>query len=254
LEAPPKMLRSTAVLRSNRRPPMRVKFSQCWAFFLVLLPLLAACPGSVGIQDADGGACTRLPPVCGNTTQACCNAATVCAEQVCQGVRYTCMAGAAGTYTWSDQAVFCDDGDGCTEGDRCTGGYCAGTPKVCNAPPPTTCADGKTLKTFASQGTCTAGTCNYAPKSTPCGQSCVAGKCEGQPCVGLKCDSPPGKCYKNPGTCVAGKCNYAQLAVGSACATSDPCSVGGICDEQELYGRPCFGRKMCRWSMPGLRL
>lgn len=59
--------------------------------------------------------------------------------------------------------------DGGTDGaiERCT----------CDAPPPSTCVDARTLRTFAEPGTCTGGECNYAASDMPCLFGCADGRC-----------------------------------------------------------------------------
>src|SRR5258708_5819902 len=42
------------------------------------------------------------------------------------------------------------------------GSSSCGPTNACSTPPPSTCADPKTLRTYATGGTCTAGACTYA--------------------------------------------------------------------------------------------
>ncbi len=60
------------------------------------------------------------------------------------------------------------------ESGRCTGG-CEGV--VCQSPPADTCADASTLRSHASVGTCTDGSCSYAATDTRCPFGCAAGAC-----------------------------------------------------------------------------
>ncbi len=63
---------------------------------------------------------------------------------------------------------------GCEDG-ACLSDACAGV--VCDTPPPTTCADAGTLRTYASPGTCSAGSCEYASTDQDCPLGCSQGRC-----------------------------------------------------------------------------
>lgn len=52
---------------------------------------------------------------------------------------------------------------------------CAGV--TCTTPPAPTCSDAATLVTYASTGTCTAGTCQYAATTQACAQGCDGDAC-----------------------------------------------------------------------------
>jgi hypothetical protein len=103
----------------------------------------------------------------------CDEGGTDCASDV------RCDAGAAdgGAPSCGAEGAACDDLDPCTEGDRCSAGVCAGSALVCASPPPSSCVDGTTLRTFAALGTCAAGTCSYAPSDVACEAGCSAGVC-----------------------------------------------------------------------------
>jgi hypothetical protein len=49
--------------------------------------------------------------------------------------------------------------------------------KVCDRPPPAVCVDNKRLRTFAVNGVCKAGKCEYQSTEQTCSGSCVAGLC-----------------------------------------------------------------------------
>ncbi len=58
---------------------------------------------------------------------------------------------------------------------------------VCNAPPAALCLDGATRRTFAATGSCSGGTCAYAPIDSACpgGEFCSGGVCAAAPsCAG----------------------------------------------------------------------
>jgi hypothetical protein len=122
--------------------------------------------------DAVSGAC-NLGPALGDGT-ACddgdaCTAGTACHAGVCGMPTSTvkcpggdqCHAGGmcdpkTGTCTTAPKppGAVCDDGNLCTTGDVCrSDGTCGGNPIVCNTPLDPQCAD--------TQGTCSAGTCQY---------------------------------------------------------------------------------------------
>lgn len=71
----------------------------------------------------------------------------------------------------------CDDGDACTEADTCARTVCVGTTIVCAAAPPPSCADARTLRSYAGAGTCSSGTCSYASTDVTCPFGCDAGRC-----------------------------------------------------------------------------
>ena len=152
---------------------------------------------------------------------------------------------------------------------------CAGM--ACNTPPATTCANSSTLRTYAAQGTCTAGTCAYGHTDTACPAplngiascengvcdfTCVAGyhRCQtqclsstslnscGSSCV--PCPTPAAPLYS---ICDNGTCQVVQPWIGSPCGAGvssvDPyveCADPGYCDyetkvcdcgEQYYYGQ-----------------
>jgi Cys-rich repeat protein len=118
------------------------------------------------------------------------------------------------------------------------GDPCAGV--VCNTPPPNACADPSTLTVYNATGTCDKGTCGYGSTPTPCPNGCSAGKCNGDPCIGITCKTPPANycadtthlaVYDVPGTCSGGNCSYATH--------SEYCQFG--CQANVCNGDPCKG-------------
>jgi hypothetical protein len=79
----------------------------------------------------------------------------------------------------------CNDGDACTTGDACNMGVCSGTPVACTAPPPATCADGNTRRSFSAGGSCSGGTCSYPSSDMACAYGCQAGACKPAPSCGV---------------------------------------------------------------------
>jgi hypothetical protein len=82
----------------------------------------------------------------------------------------TCTMGAC-SYTSTDTSCpnGCQDGT-CKGVDLCRG-------ITCTTPPPATCTNTTTRRTFAPTGTCTSGTCTYAQTDTPCPNGCALGQC-----------------------------------------------------------------------------
>ncbi len=120
-----------------------------------------------------------------------------------------------------DNGASCDDGVACTEGDTCTNGVCGGTVRTCVTPPAAACKDAETLVVNASAGSCADGACSYVGIDVPCAFGCVTvdgvGRCEGDPCGGVTCLTPPAATCANTtslvvpartGVCSGGNCSY----------------------------------------------
>jgi len=71
----------------------------------------------------------------------------------------------------------CKDDDPCTVEDRCADGACVGKPLVCDDPPAGECIHAGLVRTYAGQGTCTAGQCAYGATEVACPNGCVSGAC-----------------------------------------------------------------------------
>ena len=169
--------------------------------------------------DATTASCKGDPcagVTCNQPPSACHKAAGVCSGGAC-------------TYLFDD-GKGCDDGDPCTDGDNCQTGVCAGSPKVCNNPPAAKCKDTKTLTTWAAQGSCSGGSCSYAQKDVACPGGCdlQTNTCNGDPCAGVTCKTPPSPCHAPTGTCKNGSCTY-PVATGKACDDGNPCTDGDVC-------------------------
>ncbi len=144
-----------------------------------------AAGGTMMCADHDADGCLDWGPVVP------CAAGQSCSNGTC-GVTCTDECSASGcaedAYRQCGQYDFdpCLDwspGSSCVPADPCQTGSCsaagcASTAKVCDAPPPPTCADAGTLRTYA--GACGAdGDCHYAPSDTTCPQGCSGGACTG---------------------------------------------------------------------------
>jgi hypothetical protein len=110
----------------------------------------------------------------------------------------------------------CDDGSACTVGDTCgSSGSCQGTPLVCDTPPG---------QCFASVGTCSNGTCQYAPR--PAGSACN----DGNSCTSGDYCSGSGSCYSGDRIC----CPSGELPCNGSC-----CGAGSYCNGS--YCQVCGG-------------
>ena len=131
---------------------------------------------------------------------------------------------AAGSCSYASQVIACTCVNASCSVDPCANILCA-------SPPGAVCADGSTLRTFASAGTCANGSCSYAPTDTACAFGCANAACQGDPCAGVVCSSPPStvcvdsdtlRRYATAGTCSRGLCSYA--ATDTLC--DNGCSAG----------------------------
>jgi hypothetical protein len=125
----------------------------------------------------------------------------------------------------------------------CQNGVCATDACIgisCASPPSATCtgADGNTRTTYAASGTCSLGSCSYAPTNKPCQFGCIDGACQPDPCAGVTCNAQPASVcktaaiattYAAKGTCSAGACSYASA--DTACGSNQACAGAGVCSE-----------------------
>jgi len=89
-------------------------------------------------------------------------------------------------------------------------------------------------------GTCDATYhCLYDEIEEDCPHGCNfdTGQCDGPPCEGVVCQTPPNECYFADGTCDDGACFY-ELRNGVACDDSDACTSGDTCAEGVCSGTP----------------
>jgi len=138
---------------------------------------------------------------------------------------------AAGNCSYASQVIACN----------CVNASCAVDPcanVTCTSPPGAVCSATNTQRTFASTGTCTDGSCSYAPTDTACPFGCANGACQSDPCAPVVCNSPPAavcldtdtlRRYAATGTCSQGLCSYAPSDIscldgctGSRCVIIQP--------------------------------
>ncbi len=146
----------------------------------------------------------------------------------------------AGECRYTHQTVPCDDG--------CAAGGCVGADPcaniTCLSPPASYCLNDATLRTFAGDGSCEAGSCIYSPDDIRCASGCAAGRCVNEPCAGVTCDRPPVSYCQDaatlvywdgsPGVCEQGVCRYDTTT--ATCAGG--CS-GGRCADDPCLGVAC---------------
>ncbi|MEW5743346.1 MAG: hypothetical protein AB1938_30835 [Myxococcota bacterium] len=197
-----------------------------------------------------GGACNYLPQ--DTTCQfGCVNGA--CANDPCAGVSCnsppaaSCASGSTlrtflspgtcsgGACSYTPQDTTCQFG--CVNG-ACANDPCAGV--SCTMPPAAACVTPTTLRTFAPSGVCSGGACSYAPTDATCQFGCANGRCNGDPCQGVSCTTPPARTcvngaarvYSPSGTCSGGACSYAYTDTlctnGCANGVCNPPACGGV--------------------------
>ncbi len=110
-----------------------------------------------------------------------------CTPSGCESTARVCAAPPASYCVDSDTLRVYESSGTCTS-SACEYGFrdqdCASCPAcdpcagvTCTSPPPSTCLDGTMLRTYASTGTCGAGTCTYPATDVPCAQGCEADRC-----------------------------------------------------------------------------
>ena len=192
-------------------------------------------------QGCDQGACIGDPCV-----GVSCNSppAAYCADDahlVVYDVPGTCD---GGTCVYVTHTEYCSYG--CAN-SVCNGNPCAGV--SCSTAPANYCTDEDHLEVFSAPGACQNGTCEYPHHNEFCTHGCSQGVCEGDPCQGVSCTTPPANScaasdtllkYSSPGTCSNGSCQYASSTVfcqyGCAngvckeCQTQADCAGGAWCN------------------------
>ncbi len=156
-----------------------------------------------------------------------------------------------GDCEYEERNVYCEFG--CF--DSVSGGVCLPDPCagiICNAPPEDVCS-GSHLHVYEDIGTCSGGSCNYSIVSMdlcPFGCASQPGDdyCNGDPCIGVVCDSAPDDVctgsgdltvYPTTGSCSGGTCSYSGVTTpcafgctgqaGDDVCTPDPC-LSTVCD------------------------
>jgi hypothetical protein len=147
--------------------------------------------------------------------------------------------------------VGCGDSSGGVGGGggEDAGGQTGGCAAVCGTAPPSECADGATLKTWAAPDSCETGTpCSFVPSLRKCDFGCRDGACIGDSpadagtslCANVVCTTPPASVCKDAntltasdpsGSCAGGSCLYPTHAIDCA----NGCANGGC------IGDPCAG-------------
>ena len=144
----------------------------------------------------------------------------------------TCDQGAC---VYASQLVDCPQG---CNANACIGDPCIGV--TCTTPPSNTCVDATHLAVYDVPGSCHEGACAYTTHNEYCAHGCANGSCEGDPCVGVTCASPPASycssadklvVYAATGTCTDGVCSYTTQ--------EHDCEFG--CDQGACEGNPCVG-------------
>ncbi|MBW2278536.1 MAG: hypothetical protein JRF63_13665, partial [Deltaproteobacteria bacterium] len=138
-------------------------------------------------------------------------------------------------------SAWCVDCEFGCSGSSCDPDPCDGV--TCTSPPANYCADADNLTVYDVPGTCSGGTCSYTTHNEFCSFGCTGGACEGDPCQGVTCLSPPAdycvdgntaRQYNVPGTCTDGICDYTY----SDAACTYGCS-GGVCNPPECSSGVC---------------
>ncbi len=96
---------------------------------------------------------------------------------------------------------------------------------TCKQPPAATCVDGATLRSYASQGTCSAGECSYPPADSPCATSevCQVGACKWDDATLLSLGVSPGSLAFSPTqTTYAVSVPTGTASIALAAAVSQP--------------------------------
>ena len=127
--------------------------------------------------------------------------------------------------------------NGCVQ-DACAGDPCVGV--TCMAPPANYCTDAAHLSVYEPAGSCTGGTCGYAKHDEYCSFGCLNDVCDGDPCVGVACNTAPANYCTDathfevnevPGSCANGTCAYGHH--------NEFCQFG--CSQGVCNGDPCQG-------------
>ena len=149
--------------------------------------------------------------------------------------------------------------NGC-EGGGCQGDPCAGV--SCLTPPANYCTDADHLEAFDGVGTCEGGVCGYGHHNEYCEHGCSAGACQGDPCAGVSCLTPPSnycltqdtlRRFSDSGQCSNGSCVYASTDIhcpfgcsqGACreCLGSTDCGAGRWCHDGNC--EPCHTDQHC---------
>lgn len=193
-----------------------------------------ATTGGTSGTGGTGGSNPCAGVTCNTPPAATCSGSVLLAYEAsgtCSGI---------GVCSYRPQTVIC--ASGCANG-ACIGDPCAGV--SCNAPPPPVCSDSSHRLVYQAPGTCGGtGDCTYGSVSAYCPFGCVSDVCNGDPCAGVTCNTPPASycrdasylvTYGTSGTCGGtGTCTYAST-------TDVYCSFG--CANGQCQNDPCAGKQ-----------
>jgi hypothetical protein len=168
----------------------------------------------------------------------------------------------------------CDEGGSCPAGYACIAATCrrsvdGGDPTcagvTCDSPPPWTCVNAGTARTFV--GKCANATCSYEPRDIACAQGCENGACKNS-CSGVDCVTPPAtacadastlRTFAPTGTCEpsTGQCTYVSTDTAcpngcenAGCKGADLCvSMGVTCTTPPAP--TCVGATRRTWAAAG---
>lgn len=135
----------------------------------------------------------------------------------------------AGVCSYTARTIDCTCEDGMCTTDPCL-------TVTCDSPPQPHCTNPQTVTDYAASGTCSEGSCDYAPTDTPCEHGCEDGACQADPCLTITCDSPPEPSCAGPtttrahaatGSCEEGSCTYAPT--DTPCPSNKRCDGAGVC-------------------------
>jgi hypothetical protein len=196
---------------------------------------LEACSFGCKIDKCEGDPCIGVT----------CNAppANTCSDTSHLTVWDTPGSCSNGTCSYTSHEALCNFG--CAN-NVCNGDPCVG--QTCNAPPANYCSDTTHLQAYESPGTCANGACAYSKHEAFCAYGCVLGACQGDPCQGVNCTTPPAnycagastlRTFAASGTCSGGSCTYAT--------TDQNCTFGclnGVCKDCSVQ-TDCAAGKWC---------
>jgi hypothetical protein len=234
-------------------------------------PPAPVCAGNVLTRYLYNGTCTATG-ACDYPT-----AAEVCDEppaNTCDGdiaVAYASV-GSCGTgnCTYSSTRTNC-----AAIGKFCGGGLCRDVDPClglnCLTPPDPFC-EGNTRVTYATNGICANGDCEYAQTRTACGGAtpfCNDGACQAaDPCAGVTCSVPSvptcegdtSVIFTAPGTCSEGECSFGEIrddcsAVPGGFCDAGFCSSVDLCADIECNNPParsCSGATLLSWLPIGV--
>ncbi|MCU0692355.1 MAG: hypothetical protein MUF54_13225, partial [Polyangiaceae bacterium] len=194
------------------------------------------------------------------TRQEACHAGVcdegVCVSTPCQGV--TCIDPPLAFCSEADRTIYSPLGY-CTGGackyasrtspceEACAAGACVESPcneVFCLKPPAPYCENESNLIVFSPEGRCavvgSSAQCRYDSQPLPCDHGCESGRCQDDPCAGVRCDTPPARhcedavlvVYEPYGVCdEGGLCSYAeqrhaciQPCWDASCGEDDACT------------------------------